>query len=95
MSATLLYPEFEVIRNEQRCISCRICEQQCANNVHSYDKEHNRMKHDEQLCVNCHRCVSFCPANALKIVKNDCTYRENINWSNQMIKEIYKQAESG
>lgn len=95
MNATLLYPEFEVVRNEQRCISCRICERQCANHVHIYDKEHKCMTHDERLCVNCHRCVAFCPTNALKIVKNDCTYRENINWSNQMIKEIYKQSESG
>ena len=81
MNATLLYPEFEVVRNEQRCISCRICERQCANHVHIYDKEHKCMTHDERLCVNCHRCVAFCPTNALKIVKNDCTYRENINWS--------------
>lgn len=95
MNATLLYPEFEVVRNEQRCISCRICERQCANHVHIYDKEHKCMTQDERLCVNCHRCVAFCPTNALKIVKNDCTYRENINWSNQMIKEIYKQSESG
>ena len=32
---------------------------------------------------------------ALKIVKTNCTLRENANWQNDVIKEIYKQANSG
>lgn len=95
MSVAFIYPEFEIIRNENRCISCRVCEQQCANEVHSYDEKHNIMKYDESKCVNCQRCVSFCPTRALKIVKSNCTLRENANWQNDMIKEIYKQANSG
>lgn len=95
MSITFIYPEFEVIRNENRCIACRVCERQCANEVHSYDEEHKIMKCDESKCVNCQRCVSLCPTRALKIVKSDCTLRENANWSNDTIKEIYKQANSG
>ena len=95
MSVEFIYPEFEVIRNENRCIVCRVCERQCANEVHSYDEEHKIMKCDESKCVNCQRCVSLCPTRALKIVKSDCTLRENANWSNDTIKEIYKQANSG
>ena len=95
MSIEFIYPEFEVIRNENKCISCRACERQCANDAHSYDKKHNIMRCDESKCVNCQRCVSFCPAKALKIVKSDCTLRENANWSTQTIKEIYRQANSG
>lgn len=95
MSVEFIYPEFEVIRNENRCIVCRVCERQCSNEVHSYDEEHKIMKCDESKCVNCQRCVSLCPARALKIVKSDCTLRENANWSNDTIKEIYKQANSG
>ena len=95
MSVEFIYPEFEVIRNENRCIACRVCERQCANEVHSYDEEHKIMKCDESKCVNCQRCVSLCPTRALKIVKSDCTLRENANWSNDTIKEIYKQANSG
>ncbi|MCX4296688.1 MAG: glutamate synthase-related protein [Lachnospiraceae bacterium] len=95
MSVKFIYPEFEVIRNENRCIACRVCERQCANEVHSYDEEHKIMKCDESKCVNCQRCVSLCPTRALKIVKSDCTLRENANWSNDTIKEIYKQANSG
>ncbi len=39
--------------------------------------------------------VSLCPTRALKIVKSDCTLRENANWQNDTIKEIYKQSNSG
>ena len=80
MSVEFIYPEFEVIRNENRCITCRVCERQCANEVHSYDEEQKRMRCDESKCVNCQRCVSLCPTRALKIVKSDCTLRENANW---------------
>ena len=95
MSIEFIYPEFEIIRNESRCISCRVCEQQCANEAHSYDEKHKIMKCDESKCVNCQRCVSFCPTRALKIVKSDCTLRENANWPTETMKEVYKQANSG
>ena len=91
----LFYPEFEVIRNENRCIQCRVCERQCANEVHRYDADRNVMLSDESKCVNCQRCVSLCPTRALKIVKSDCVLRENANWQNDTIREIYKQAQSG
>ncbi len=95
MGIEFIYPEFEVIRNNDRCTSCRICVQQCANDVHIYDEEHKKITCDESKCVNCQRCVSFCPTRALKIVKSDCLLRENANWSSNTIHEIYKQANSG
>ena len=88
-------PEFEVIRNTSRCITCRVCERQCANEVHRYDADEKTMLADESKCVNCQRCVALCPTHALKIVKSDCRLRENANWSDATIKEIYKQASSG
>ncbi|MBQ8119598.1 MAG: alpha-hydroxy-acid oxidizing protein [Ruminococcus sp.] len=90
-----IYPEFEVVRNQNRCIACRVCERQCANEVHRFDTDLGVMLSDEAKCVNCQRCVSLCPTHALKIVKSDCRLRENANWSDQTIKEIYKQANSG
>ncbi len=95
MAIDYIYPEFEVIRNQNRCIACRVCERQCSNEVHSFDAEGHIMLSDESKCVNCQRCVSLCPTHALKIVKSDCRLRENANWSDQSIKEIYKQASSG
>ncbi len=95
MSIEFVYPEFEVIRNDNRCIGCRVCERQCANNVHTYDDKRNIILSDESKCVNCQRCVSLCPTRAIKIVKSNCSLRENANWKNNTIKEIYKQANSG
>ncbi len=95
MAMNMIYPEFEVVRNPDRCIACRVCERQCANEVHRYDPDLKKMLADESKCVNCHRCVTLCPTRALKIVKTGHTFRENGNWSGQAINEVYRQAQSG
>lgn len=95
MEINYFYPDYEIVRNEKRCIKCRICEKQCANEVHSYDTDLKVMTCDDTKCVNCHRCVSLCPTRALKIVKTDHTFKENANWTSEAIKEIYLQASSG
>lgn len=95
MAIDFLYPQYEVVRNMDRCIACRACERQCANKVHLYDVDFGHMTSDESQCVNCHRCVSLCPTRALKIVKTDHTFKENANWTGKAISEIYRQAGSG
>ncbi len=88
-------PLFEVVRNPDRCIKCRVCERQCANEVHHYDPDLDRMVSDETNCVDCQRCVTLCPTRALKKRKNENEFRENGNWSQQVMDEVYKQAGSG
>ena len=95
MREEYIYPEFEVVRSDSRCTRCRVCERQCANEVHRFNAEHGIMLADEQKCVNCQRCVSFCPTHALKIVKNANHFRGNANWPDDTVKEIYKQANRG
>ncbi len=110
MSMKYLFAEYEVARDFDKCINCRICEQQCANGVHGFIpyKDENGVVDDSPKmwklgkmtakslhCVNCHRCVVMCPTDALKIVKTDHTFRTNNNWSGALITEIYKQAASG
>ena len=95
MPVNYIYPGYEVVRTENRCIRCRVCERQCANEVHHYDEELDCMIADESKCVNCHRCVSLCPTRALKIVKTEHDFRENANWNKDLIYDIYRQAESG
>jgi glutamate synthase domain-containing protein 2 len=95
MPINYLYPEYEVIRDYDKCIVCRACERQCANEVHEYLADSNKLVCDDSKCVNCHRCVSLCPTRALKIVKSGNTYKENVNWSEKTINELYRQAGSG
>ena len=95
MAIDFIYPEYEVVRNPQRCIACRVCERQCANEVHSYDPETGTMRADESKCVNYHRCVTLCPTRALKIVKTDHTFKYNANWKAENIQDVYRQAGTG
>lgn len=95
MPINYILPEFEVERNDYRCIRCRVCERQCANGVHSYDPDRDIMISDEYKCVDCQRCVCLCPTHALKIKKNEASLRTNANWKQNTILEIYKQANTG
>ena len=95
MALNYIYPEYEIVRNYDRCINCRACERQCANETHEYLSDLKKMICDDAKCVNCQRCVALCPTRALKIIKSGNTYKENKNWSDKTINEIYRQANTG
>jgi len=95
MALNFIYPDYEIIRNQEKCILCRACENQCTNTAHEYLEDIKKIVCDDAKCVNCHRCVSICPTRALKIVKSGNTYKENKNWCQKTINEIYLQAGSG
>ena len=95
MSNLYYYPEYEVIRNKDKCTNCKACSFQCAFGVHKYDENKKVMVEDSSKCVNCNRCVAYCPERALKIVKNEMSIKDNKNWSFNIVKEIFKQSETG
>ena len=95
MALNYFQPLFDVIRDKDRCIKCQACARQCANEVHRYDGDLDMMISDSQQCVDCQRCVCICPTGALKIVDNPNKFRNNSNWSQQIMTEVYKQAETG
>ncbi|MDR2360547.1 MAG: alpha-hydroxy-acid oxidizing protein [Oscillospiraceae bacterium] len=90
-----LSPEHEIVRDNDKCIRCQVCERQCANKVHSYDESIDKMLANDENCVNCQRCVSLCPTRALKIRRCENRFRENNNWNETKIRELYLQANSG
>ena len=95
MAVNFIYPDYEIVRDFTKCINCKICEKQCANEAHHYDEKLKLMVADDTKCVNCHRCVAMCPVRALKIRKTDHTFKENAGWSKECITDIYRQAHTG
>lgn len=95
MDQLYYYPEFELIRDFNKCINCKKCIKECAFGVHSYDEKKHIMIDDSSKCVNCNRCVLYCPTKAIKVIESEMGIRKNYNWSLNLVKEIYKQAETG
>jgi glutamate synthase domain-containing protein 2 len=90
-----LETEFIVERNNEKCIKCKVCINQCTYGVHYYDLEDDMVRSRDENCVNCHRCVVFCPTKAITIKKNPTQYTENWHWTTEAITHIKKQAETG
>lgn len=92
---TYIEPEFNVDRDNDRCIRCKVCVNQCTYDTHYYDAEEDVVKSREENCVNCHRCVVFCPTKAITIKQNPTRYTENWNWTQEAITGLKTQAETG
>ena len=92
MPTTLIQPEFKVKIDYDKCHKCGRCVQQCGWGVYSFNE---RPIPDDTKCRACHRCVTYCPAHCITIQKNDLAYRDNMNWSPDLRKNIWRQAESG
>ena len=92
---TFREPRFRVDRDMDRCISCKVCVNQCTFDVHHYDEDTGKMYSLDMNCVGCHRCAVFCPTNALTISRRPPPYGENASWTAEAIDDIARQAESG
>ena len=92
---TYVQPEFEVIRDQDRCIRCEVCVRQCGWDVHEFDKEDDIVRHKEEKCVGCQRCTAFCPTRALTIKSYSGNYNPNANWTEDRIRDLVKQSEGG
>jgi glutamate synthase domain-containing protein 2 len=90
-----LTPEYIIERDQDRCIRCKVCVNQCTYDTHYYDAEDDMVYSRDFNCTNCQRCVVFCPTNAITIKKNPTAYHENANWTQEAIVAVKKQAETG
>ncbi|NOZ64049.1 MAG: FMN-binding glutamate synthase family protein [Caldiserica bacterium] len=87
--------EFDVVRDDEKCIRCEVCCRMCANDVHSYDAETDKVSADSAKCVGCHFCEDVCPTEALVIKRNKSQIKQNANWKSDALGNIIKQAETG
>jgi len=88
-------PNYRVIIDDEKCIRCRRCVQQCGWGTYTYSKSLNKILPDEHRCVDCLRCVPYCPTYAITIMKNPLSIRENANWEKGHVNAILKQAMTG
>jgi len=91
----LIEPDFIVERDPERCIQCQVCVRQCANDVHEYDPDEELVNSNSMSCVGCHRCATLCPTGAISIRKAELEFRPNANWTSDVLRNVYKQAETG
>ena len=87
--------EFEIDRDNSKCISCQVCVRQCSNDVHEYDEDEGSILSDNSKCVGCHRCETLCPTGSIKIKQRESEFKRNANWTPEHLKNIYKQAQTG
>ncbi|HBT20790.1 MAG TPA: FMN-binding glutamate synthase family protein [Peptococcaceae bacterium] len=95
MALSFKMPEFLIKRQVETCSKCLLCVKQCANKVHYYDEKNDSFLTADENCVGCHRCAVICPTRSIYILKYPLEFRRNAYWTEETIKQIYKQAESG
>jgi len=86
---------FAIKRDDEKCIRCQACARMCSNDVHAYDAEKDIIVSDSTKCVGCHFCEAICPTSALTVERTQSQYRENFNWTAEVINDIKSQAGSG
>lgn len=92
---SFLFPEFQVIRDQERCNQCRGCERQCSFGTHIFNEKTGEMVSEEVKCSGCQRCVIFCPREAISVRPTLSSYRPNANWSREKLEDLKRQAETG
>ena len=88
------YPEYRVVRDDDKCVRCLVCVRQCPYDCTFYDTERKKVYNVDANCVNCRRCEFMCPTQAIEI-KPWSQFRENDNWGPKTIRAAYKQADTG
>ena len=54
---------------QSRCVGCRQCAKQCAQNAFSYENKKAVIDHDK--CAGCGRCIAACPFDAIYAVNDN------------------------
>jgi glutamate synthase domain-containing protein 2 len=92
MPTTFIQPDFHVEIDHDGCQKCGRCVQQCGWGVYSFNE---RPVPDHAKCRACHRCVTYCPAHCITIRKNELAFRDSENWSPELRKAVWRQADTG
>lgn len=89
---TYIPPDFAVIRDDERCIRCKACVEQCSFDATFYDEEKDKVWNWESNCVGCGRCAAICPTEAITVAQRESPYRNHSNWKYQYVRGIKKRS---
>mgnify|MGYP005850175885 CR=1 FL=1 len=89
------YYPYIVIRDDERCVRCLSCVEQCSYDSTFYDEEKDRIYNVHEACVGCKRCEAFCPTDAIKIVPNPSRPHPHHGWPWEYVLDIYQKAHTG
>lgn len=92
---TYIPGDFVVVRDDNKCIRCKACVEQCSFEANFYDDEEDRVWSWDGHCVGCQRCVYICPTDAIRVEPREEIYRHHENWKIYHIKGIEKRANFG
>lgn len=95
MQRSLQFCDFKIIRDNDKCIKCNVCVQQCSFGANQYFEEVDKIFTDNKKCVACQRCMVHCPTDAIEIKEALNSFKPNAYWSPRNITNIYKQAATG
>lgn len=89
-------PRFKVRIDDNTCIKCGRCAENCTFGVIEFDKKGDTPKvMNTRNCVACQRCAVYCPADAISIVEYPVTYSPHANWTPWHIRAVCEQARTG
>lgn len=89
------FHEFQIVRDRELCIDCKVCIKQCSYEAHFWDEAREKVSHDSRKCIGCHRCSALCPTASLTIKLSEADFRPNASWQPNYLRNIFNQAESG
>lgn len=89
------FHEFQIVRDRDLCIDCKVCIKQCSYEAHFWDEVRDKVAYDNRKCVGCHRCAAMCPTGALTIKLSETDLRPNAAWHTDHVLNIFNQVESG
>lgn len=90
--------KFRILREEEGCLNCGRCAEECIYGVHSRDSvDPRRMAEpDSSLCKNCFACIEQCPHQALAMIRNpEYEAMGSSYWTPDVLTTIWTEADEG
>ncbi|MBI5418709.1 MAG: IMP dehydrogenase [Deltaproteobacteria bacterium] len=87
--------DFLVDRDQERCIQCQVCVNQCPYGANIYRAAADIVDSRHENCTGCRRCEAMCPTDCITVRRYPGQFREHGNWTERQVKNLYKQARTG